>query len=331
MSTYAWTGLAAAVAVALAGTATAKELKLGHYVPATHQSHTEVLIPWAKQVAERTKGELTIKVFPATQLGGTPPGYYKMITGGVIDVGMFSPNLTPGVFPRTAIVELPVPPKSSTHAGRILAALWDKYLAEDYKDVKFLAHWSIDEFVVATKSKPIRSLEDMKGMKIRSPSNTQNLVMQALGSVPVNMPITDVFSAMDTGLVDGVSGGASIALSFKIIDVGRYYTFGTPLSTTTTAVAMNKAEWEALPAAHKKVIDETAPWMSAAGAKAYDARYDKAIDFIKSKGREVIRLSDAEEKKMQAAARPVVDAWIAEAEKKGIPGRAMWEARLKVQ
>lgn len=323
---------AAGVALAFAP-ASAKELKLGHYIPSTHISHTQALMPWAKEVSDKTNGELTVKIFPASQLGGAPPGYYKMITGGVIDVGMFSPNLTPGVFPRTAVIEMPVPPKNAEHAKRILDALWDKYLADDYKDVKFLGHWCIDEFVVGTKSRPIRTLADMKGMKIRSPSNTQNLVMEALGAVPVNMPITDVFSAMDTGTVEGMAGGASVVFSFKIIDVAKYYSFGTPLSTTTTAVAMNKRVWDALPEAHKKVIDETRGGMSSRGAAAYDDLYAKAIDFIKEKGggREVIRVSQEEQAKMQLAAKPVVEAWIAEVEKQGIPGREMWEARLKVQ
>lgn len=309
----------------------AVELKLAHYVPALHLSHTEVLAPWAKEVAERSKGELTIRIFPASQLGGTPPGYYKMVTGGVSEMTMFSPNLTPGVFPRTSVIELPVPPKNSQHAGRILDALWDKYIAADYKDVKFLAHWAIDEFIVATKNKPIRTMDDMKGMKIRSPSNTQNRVFQSLGAVPVNMPITDVFSAMDTGTVEGVSGGASVVFSFKIIDVGRHYTFGLPLSPTTTALAMNKKTWEGLSAAHKKIIDDTAPGLSLAGAKAYDKKSAEAVDFMKSKGREVIRVSEAEELRMQRAAAPIIEAWIGEMEKQGIPGREMWQARLKVQ
>jgi TRAP-type C4-dicarboxylate transport system substrate-binding protein len=94
---------------------------------------------------------------------------------------------------------------------------------------------------------------------------------------------------------------------------------------------MNKKTWEGLSAAHKKIIDDTRPHLSLAGAQAYDKKSAEAVDFMKSKGREVIRVSEAEELKMRKAAQPIIEGWIAEMEKQNIPGRAMWEARLKVQ
>lgn len=311
----------------------AKELKLAHFLPPIHTNHSKVMVPWAKEVARRSNGELTIKVYPARQLGGTPPGQFKMVVKGVADIAFVVPPYTPGIFPRISILEMPVPPKDAQHATRILYALFDKYLAEDFKAVKMIAMWAVDEYVLITKDKPVRRLEDMKGLKFRSASRVQNSVLKAMGAVPVNMPITQVYTSMDTGVIDGLTAGPSVAFSFKIIDVGKYYTFGSSLSTIPLTLVMNKKVWNGLSPKHKKIIEETSQiGLAMKGAKAYDAKFKAGIEFINKKpGREIINLSEAERKRFRDAARPVIDKWIRDMEKKGIPGREIWEARQAVK
>ena len=313
--------------------ASAKNLKLAHFLPPIHTNHTAVMAPWAEEVGKRSNGSLTIKVYPARQLGGTPPGQFKMVVSGTADIAFVTPNYTPGIFPRTSVVELPVPPENAQHGTRILYALFDKYLSEEYKAVKMIAMWAVDEFVLVTKDRPIRRLEDMKGLKLRTPSRTQNKIIEALGGVPVNMPITQVFTSMDTGVLAGLAGGASIVFSFKIIDVGKYYTFGPSLSTIPLVLVMNKKVWNGLSPEHKKVIEETSQMgLGMKGAIAYDKKFKAAKNTIKNKpGREIIMLSEAERKRFRDASRPVIESWIADMEKKGIPGREIWKARLAVK
>ena len=311
----------------------AKNLKLAHFLPPIHTNHTKVMAPWAEEVGKRSNGSLTIKVYPGRQLGGTPPGQFKMVVSGTADIAFFTPNYTPGIFPRTSVLELPVPPKDSQHATRILYALFDKYLAEEYKAVKMITMWSVDEFIVVTKKKPIRKLEDIKGLKLRSPSQTKNMTIKALGGIPINMPITEVFTAMDTGVIDGLVGGGSIVFSFKIIDVGKYYTFGTPLSTMAVAIGMNKKVWKGLSPEHKKIIEETSQMgLGMKGAIAYDKKFKAAVEVIKKKpGREIIMLPEAERKRFREASGSVIEDWIAKMGKKGIPGKEIWKARLAVK
>lgn len=147
------------------------------------------------------------------------------------------------------------------------------------------------------------------------------------------MPITQVYTSMDTGVIDGLTAGPSVVFSFKIIEVGRHYTFGPGLSTIALAMAMNKKVWNELSPKHKKIIEETSQMgLAMKGAIAYDNKFKAAIETIKKKtGRENIRLSEAERKKFQAASRPVIEEWIADMEKKGIPGRELWAARQAVK
>jgi len=309
----------------------AKELKLAHFLPTRHANHTAVMQPWAEEVAKRSNGSLTIKIYPSLQLGGTPPGMYNQVLSGVADIAFVTPGYTPTVFPRIGITELPYLTKNAQHATRMLHALYDKYIAEDFKNVKMIAYWTVDSHAIQSV-KPITSLDDLKGKKIRSPSAVQSAVVKALGAVPVNMPITKVYTSLERGVIDGFFAGPSASFSFKLDEVVKAITTGGTGGNLPLVIVMNKKAYEALSPEHKKIIDETSGFeLGMRGAKAYDARYTKGLEAAKKRpGSNVYELSAAEQAKFHKAAEPAIDAWIAAREKQGIPGRAMYEAAKAV-
>ena len=329
-------GLALIGAVALFGFATpasfAKELKLAHFLPTRHHNHTVVMQPWADEVAKRSNGSLTVKVYPSLQLGGTPPGMYNQVLSGVTDISFIVPGYTPTVFPATGIVELPYLAKDSQHATRILNRLFEKYLAEEYKNVKVLTFWTVDSYIVQSV-KPIRTLEELKGKKVRSPSAVQSDVAKALGAVPVNMPITNVYTSLERGVIDGFIAGPSALFSFKLGEVVKSMTTGFAGGNLVLLMVMNKKAYEALSSEHKKIIDETSgEALGMRGAKAYDAQGAKALDVAsKRSGSQVIEFSAAEQAKIHKAAKPMIDAWIAAREKEGTKAREMYTAAQAIK
>ena len=329
-------GLALAGAMAMpavmASAASAKELKLGHFLPTRHHNHTVVMQPFADEVAKRSKGSLTVKVYPSLQLGGTPPGMYNQVLSGVTDISFIVPGYTPTVFPATGIVELPYLAKDSQHATRILNGLFDKYLAEEYKNVKVLTFWTVDSYIVQSV-KPITTLEGLKGKKVRSPSAVQSEVAKALGAVPVNMPITNVYTSLERGVIDGFIAGPSALFSFKLGEVVKSMTTGFAGGNLVLLMVMNKKAYEALSPEHRKIIDETSgEALGLRGAKAYDAQGAKALDVAsKRPGSQVIAFSAAEQAKIHKAAEPMIEAWIAAREKEGTKAREMYNAAKAIK
>ncbi len=310
----------------------AKELKLGHFLPPRHTNHTKVMQPWASEVAKRSGGDLKIQIYPARQLGGTPAGQYNQALRGIADISFMVPGYTPTVFPGTGIVELPFLTKDAQHATRILWAVFPKYLSKEYNEVKVITFWTVDNFVIQSR-KPIRSLDDLKGLKIRSPSSTVSAIAKIWGAVPVNMPITKVYTSLERGVINGFFAGPSAMFSFKLGEVVKFYTTGVGGSNLPLFIVMNKKSWNALSGAHKKIIEQTSgPSLGLKGAAAYDARYKRAIATARKKsGVEVIDLSAAEQAKFRAAAAPMIENWIAAREKQGIDARAMYELAKTVE
>jgi len=308
----------------MAAPAVAKELKLGHFLPTRHHNHAVVMQPWADEVAKRSNGSLTIKVYPSLQLGGTPPGMYNQVLSGVTDISFIVPGYTPTVFPATGIVELPYLAKNAQHATRILHALFDKYLRKEYEKVKVLTFWTVDAYAFQS-DKPIRTLEDIKGKKMRSPSSVQSDVAKALGAVPVNMPITNVYTSLERGVINGFIAGPSALFSFKLGEVVKAITTGGAGGHLVLLMVMNKKSYDALSPEHKKIIDETTgEALGMRGAKAYDAQGAKALEMLaKRPDGQVLEFSAAEQAKIKNALEPMTEAWIAAREKEGTNAREM--------
>jgi TRAP-type C4-dicarboxylate transport system substrate-binding protein len=303
-----------------------EELKLHSFVPPTHVIWTDVITPWTREVAKLSNNQLTVRMFPAMQLGGRPPDLYRQVVQGISDITFTLPGYTSGDFPMMALTELPGTSKSADDGTRKLWAHFDKFLARDFKDTKVLMLWNSDTASLMSRSKPIRTLDDLKGMKIRTPSAAQSAQLTALGAIPVDMPANQIYNNLDRGVIDASMIPMSAALDFKLIEVAKYFTVDAPLGRSPFLVAMNRARYEKLPANLKKVIDDTTGLkLSLKGAATYDNKNDQALAAAK-KTRELIELSPQEQKRWRAAFRPMIEQQVAAGEKAGLPARGLVSA-----
>jgi TRAP-type C4-dicarboxylate transport system substrate-binding protein len=312
LATAAAAGLPARTALAN------EELKLATFVPPTHIIMARVLTPWSQEIAAASGNKLTVRMFPSMQLGGKPPELYRQAVQGISDICFTLPGYTSGDFPMMALTELPGMATSAEDGTKKLWANFDKFLSGEYKDTKVLMLWNSDTASIMSKTKPIRTLEDMKGMKIRTPSAAQSAQLEALGAIPIDMPAGQIYNALDRGVVDASMIPMSAALDFKLIEVAKYYTINAPFGRSPFLVAMNRSRYEKLPADLKKIIDDTTGLkLSLKGAQTYDTHNDAALEAAK-KDKELITLSADENKRWREAFRPLIKAKAAEGDKAGL-------------
>jgi TRAP-type C4-dicarboxylate transport system substrate-binding protein len=303
-----------------------EEIKLHSFVPPTHVIWAEVLTPWTQEVARRSNNKLTVRLFPSMQLGGRPPELYRQTVQGITDATFTLPGYTSADFPMMALTELPGTATSADDGTKKLWANLDKFLARDFKDTKVLMLWNSDTASLMSKNKPLRTLDDLKGLKIRTPSAAQSAQLTALGATPIDMPVTQIYNSLDRGVIDATMIPMSAALDFKLIEVAKYFTVNAPLGRSPFLVALNKARYDKLPADLKKVIDDTTGLnLSLKGAAAYDRQNNASIDAVK-KDRELITLSDQERQRWVAAFRPLIQQKADEGEKAGLPARGLINA-----
>jgi TRAP-type transport system periplasmic protein len=303
-----------------------QELKLASFVPPTHVIWTDVITPWTREVAKVSNNQLTVRLFPAMQLGGRPADLYRQVVQGIVDATFTLPGYTSADFPMMALTELPGTAESAEDGTRKLWSHFDRFLARDFKDTKVLMLWNSDTAGLMSKTKPIRTLEDLKGMKIRTPSAAQSAQLEALGATPIDMPVTQIYNNLDRGVVDAAMLAMSAAIDYKLVEVARYFTIDAPLGRSPFLVAMNRSRYEKLPANLKKVIDDTTGLkLSLKGAETYDKKNHEGLEAAK-KSREVVPLSAQERQRWVNAFKPMIQQQVEAGEKAGLPARGLVSA-----
>ena len=308
-----------ALAAAPGAPAAAEELKLAHFMSPKHPMHEHMLAPMAEALKQVSGGKLTIRIYPAGELGKGPVEQFKRAETGVADIAFGLMGYTSAQFPGALLVELPGVAKSPAEATEMLWRAYPAHIGAEFKGTKVLALWANDTAVVITRRQPIKSLADAKGLKIRAPSSVAAEFIRAWGATPVNIPVDGVYQAMDTGVVDGVYIGASGIRSFRLHEVGGHLTAGLPASIASFFLVMNEAKWNALSAEQKGWIEQVSgKALSLKAAEAYRRDGEAGLKLFAEK-KPVHTLAGAEAAAFQAAAEAVVKAEIAKLEAKGVP------------
>ena len=308
-------------------------LRLHHFLPAVSNVHRFFLQPWVQKVQQESGGRLRIQIFPAMQLGGAPPQLYDQARDGVADITWTLPGSTPGRFPRIEVFELPfVSHKRAIVNCKAVQEYADKHLREEFREVHPLCIWGHGEGLIHSR-REVRTMEDLRGLKLRFPSRLNGEALRALGAAPVGMPVPQVPEALSQGVIDGAVVPWEVVPSIRLHELVRNHTEvpGSPtLYITTFILGMNRAKYEGLPADLRQVLDANSGMAAAEmAARPWDERGPVVEEMVRKRGNQVITITEAEKARWVQATRPVEEAWLAQA--RGFDGAALLaEARALV-
>ena len=271
---------------------------------------------WKQEIEKRTNGKVKVQTFP----GGTLLGPKNMVDGvisGVADIGNFAMSYQPGRFPVSAAIDLPLGFPNAKAASLTLFDLIQKYQPAEFKDVKIITLFTCSPSDIMT-SKPVKSLADLKGMELRC-AGTGVEIMKQLGATPIAMPQSETPDAIQKGVVKGMVSSLEI---LQDLNFAAYCPYATKLNlfVVSFAVIMNKGKWESLPADVKKVIDDMAREQALWTGTYADSHVQEALIWAKAKNKhEVLTLPEAETAKIPEMLKPVIDNYISQTNKTGLP------------
>lgn len=323
MSKKLMAALAVGVSLAAAPLA-AKELKLAHFMSPQHPMDQHVMSPLAEAINEATGGELTIRVYPAGELGAGPGQQYRRAVTGIADIAFSLPQYTPAQFKRSVLLHVPGLFESPEQATEVIYREIDA-LDEDFSQVELLAFWTNNPSMLFTRNRPVRSLEDVEGLKIRVPDPVSAAIVESWGGVPVSLPATETYNAMSTGVVDAVMIGASAIGSYNLQEVTSYATLNTPGALSTFSLIMNRDSWNGLSEEEQALIREhTGPDLSMRAATAFREAGERGLTMLEEAGVEFITLDDDTLAEFEEAMEePLNDFLRAEGEAGGFDGIAL--------
>ena len=333
-----------AIGAVLAGSALAAHaqsdtitLKVHHFLNATTVQHTKMLGGWCDNVTKDSGGKIKCQIFPSMQLGGTPAQLYDQAKNGVVDVVWTGPSYNAGRFPKMEVFELPF---MMTNAEATSRAAWDyyeKHGKEEFKDVKVLGVHVHGPGNIFTANKQIKTMADIKGLKLRAPTRMVTKLLASMGAVPVGVPVPAIPDALSKGVLDGAVTPYEVAPSIKIDELTKF-TAETDrtqpsLYTTLFVFAMNKAKYEGLSPELKKVIDKNSGIeVSAFLGKTQSGNDVPGKEKMLAAKNTITVIPKAELDNWRKASESVEQDWIKEIAKKGADGNALLtDARSLIQ
>lgn len=295
--------LACAALATAGGKAEAKKVKLslGHGATATHPLQ-ETSVKFAELVKQRTNGRIEVEVFPNRQLGEER----AMVEGlqlGTVDLTIVSTGPVSGFAPEVGVVDLPFLFKSSEHAYKVLDGEIGQSIMQKFepKGIVGLAFMENGWRSLTAKNKVLKPA-DLKGLKVRTMENKVHMAaFKAMGAAPVPMAWGEVYTSLQSGIIDGQENPVAIVHTNSLWEVQKFYP-QTRHFYTPYVFLMSKAKYDGLSKEDRKIVRDTALEMAAFQRKLMNDQLSGQIAQLKEKGMDVY---DVDRTAFQAATQAV--------------------------
>ncbi len=303
----------ALIATLAVGEAAAQEnytLRLSTYKPSNSKAWTEVYVPYAERIAELSDGRITIEAFPDGTLHSAPDGF-KAIAGDITDVTPAFPVYMSSSFDLVKATELPLAYPNVYVATRVINELYPEYFRDEFERLGTdLAFTSVTSpYDIITKV-PVNSVEDLKGLKIRSAGGLISTMLELLGAVPVNISIGDTYAAFQQGVVDGVILSTAAMADYRLYDVAKYnYRLNGALIWIPNA--MNPDFYDPLPDDLKEVLAVAGREAAMNNAIHYDNLTKDALALMDEAGVTTVEPSPEDMAEIEKRLAPIWDDFVA--------------------
>jgi TRAP-type C4-dicarboxylate transport system substrate-binding protein len=283
------------------------DLKISIWLPPAHP-----LVPaskeWADSITKASNGTIKSAIFPSEQLGKAFD-HYDMARDGIADVTYVNPGYQPGRFPVIAVGQLPFTFADADKGTAALDQWYRKHAAQEMKDTHFCFAFIHDPGAYHGKKKVVAP-EDIKGMKIRPAQSTIGQMVTMLGGTNVQASAPEARDVIERGVADAIFFPWGSMFLFGLDKVTKYH-MDVPLYSTVFTYSMNKAKYDAMSPAQKKVIDDhcTTEWavkVSSPWNKFEAAGRDK---MKAASGHEVYTLTPDQVKAWKTATQPLQKQW----------------------
>lgn len=297
-------------------------LRFSSQWPEPSPNHQLIFKPIMAEIEEKSNGRIKFQLFVGGVLGGGND-QYDIVRTGKADMGTQSGlQYIAGRFPLADVFTFPLAYASSDANQDLVQTISEKFLAKETADVKVLSYYQSGLFYLYTSNKQIKTLEDVKGLKIRSAGGLATQSLAALGSVPVQLALPDLYMSAQTGVVEGGLFGGPALLSFKLDEVMKYQ-LNIVMSAVLQTVHFNLDSWAKIPDDLKTIIIQAARKAGYNENKTVMASNPPALEKLQKRGGGINNLSPEELARWTSALKPVIEKWVSDMEGKGLPAKEL--------
>lgn len=291
------------------------------WVPPTHHL-TIWQQKWAADVEKATGGRVKFQSLPKAPAAA--PGTFDAVKDGLVDMSYVTASYTPARHVLPYIAELPGSGDTAVANSVAYSRIHWKYFqkAGEYNGVHLMAVWTHGPGQMFTR-KPIKTLADFKGLKIRSGGGISEAVVTALGGLPFFKPAPESYELLSTGVADGIFFPTESIASFKLETVLAQATlFPGGLYSSSFGFFMNQDKWNKLPKQDQDVIQKfSGEYAARSCGESWDEADRKGMEAMKKSQIKIVYADPAMVKEAHALSAPIVEDWIKKASAKGVDAK----------
>ncbi|MDB5857594.1 MAG: transporter substrate-binding protein [Ramlibacter sp.] len=317
-----WTRLLPAIALAAASTLATAEpvtIKYSSWVPPTHWVYTGPVVPYLQEIETVTEGRVKVEVLP--KMVGSPQSQFDVVRDGLADMSWIVVGYTPGRFKLAEMGELPFSgdsPGMSAAFHRTYATYFSK--VNEFKGVELLGVWAVPPVHIATRTRPVKTLEDFKGLKLRTASDIATRQVTALGGVPILKSSAEAFEMLSSGAIDGSLMIPETVVSTNALGLMRHFTIVPGgLVGVSQAMIINPEVWAKISAKDQAAIRGiSGEKLAQRFGEAYQKVNNEAYDAMRKAGYTIQELTPAVLAQFKDKLKSSETDWVAGAKAKGI-------------
>lgn len=218
--------IAASLMATLVGTAVMAQdtinLKFAVFTPEQEITYQTAMKPWAEAVEKATDGKVKIQLFPGGTLGRDGTKQIKMLKDGVADIAFIIPAYNPGLFPDNWVIELPDTSQTASEGSVTFWRLVEEGKLRGYEDFEVLSMVATSPYLMHG-NKPMETMADLGGQKIRIAGKLEQNCVEAVGGVPVGMPIGKIPESLSRGVIDATPMHFAALYAFGVNSAVKYH------------------------------------------------------------------------------------------------------------
>ncbi len=300
-------------------------LRFAHFWPA-NSGIAQTLEQWGDTIEQESNGRIGVEIYPAQTLAKATQTYDSVVRG-IADVGATIQGYTANRFPLTQIVELPGIVKSGEQGSCVLQTLYNEgEIANEYDESHVLFMFTHGPGHLHTQGRSITKPEDLNGLMIRRPTVVVGELLKGLGGEPVGLPAPEMYSAMQRGIINGVTLPWEAMASFRLNELADHHT-EVGLYSLALLVTMNKRVYERMPADLRKVIDDNSgmKWAERLGA-AYDRLDQVGIKQARELNHSITVIENgAENPDWKPVLDRIAEGYVSDLTGKGLPAQQIYQ------
>ena len=297
-------------------------LTMSSWVGPSHPLTRDVLGGWAAAVEKATNGRVKMQMLPKAPMAAA--GTFDGVRDGLVDVSYVTASYTPARHPLPLLAELPGSGGSAEVNSVAYNRIHWKYLqqANEYKGVKLLGVFTHGPGQMFSVKKPVTSVADLAGMKVRSGGGISEASAKALGASPLVKPAPESYELLSSGVADATFFPSESIRSFNLDKVVKHATyFPGGFYSSSFGFFMNEDKWNKLSKQDQDAITSVSgEALARLAGKAWDAADKVGIEALKAAGVTMVDANPAFVADVRKRTEPLISDWVKAANAKGIDG-----------